>query len=108
MNPEDMPNNDPMEPADKEKAMDMMIFCINSNIERLYKEIEINRKNCEEMHKEVVVNGNKYTSFKSRMIKKWDELRNELKSIETRFKRQYNQMNSKVDTSDTPHMPRME
>ena len=104
MNPDDMPNNDPMEPADKEKAMDMMIFCINSNIERLYKEIESNRKKCEEMHKEVVVDGNKHANFKSRMMKKWDELRNELKSIETRFKRQYNQMNNKIDTSDTlPH-----
>ena len=102
MNPDDMPNNDPMEPADKEKAMDMMIFCINSNIERLYKEIESNRKKCEEMHKEVVVDGNKHANFKSRMMKKWDELRNELKSIETRFKRQFNQMNNKVHTPGTP------
>ena len=48
MNPEDMPNNDLMDPADKEKAIDMMIFRINNNIDRLYNEIEINRKNCEE------------------------------------------------------------
>ena len=102
MNPEDMPNNDSIDPADKEKAIDMMIFRINNNIDRLYNEIEINRKNCEEMHKEVVVDGNKHANFKSRMMKKWDELRNELKSIETRFKRQFNQMNNKVHTPGTP------
>ena len=102
MNPEDMPNNDSMDPADKEKAIDMMIFRINSNIDRLYNEIEMNRKNCEEMHNEVVVNENNYASFKSRMLKKWDELRNELKSIETKFKRQFHQRNNKVDSADNP------